>query len=633
MKDIFYFSKYLKMIQILSFKTSGKYNLYFNNIVKNPPLIKYILIIIFLFCETLNTNAQFFDNFSNSDLSSDPKWDGDAESFTVNNAEQLQLNETDAGRKFIYTASAIPDTAVWEMDILMDFSPSASNKLRVFLMWDNPDPDNGNGYYLEIGENGSADAFNFYFSDESGAVLLGTGSIGALASDPAFASFEIKRSPDGLWEFRVAYDEQSPKTEELILMHRSGTFSEEQFFIIDCLYTSSRSKSFFFDNVGIQAFVPDTQGPEVLEVTVVDPINIIIQCNEPLDEISAFNAIINIDPYLGNILSSSLINDDSGIAIVLTEPLSSGIPYSFSISGLKDKLGNEGSVYNTNFFLLSEPEPGDLIINEILFNPETGGVDYLELFNVSDKYLNINHLLIENNSRGDSEELFMEERLEPGKYICLTEDPQDIRSRFSPPDTAFIVQSDLPAFNNDTGNVTIYGALDMLILDQFNYSENMHFSELDDVNGVALERINPYGITQDPNNWFSGSSSTGYGTPGYQNSIFLNPQYVDDEVLDFEKKTFSPNQDGVDDQLIIKYNLPEVGYLTDIYIYDQYGRFCKKLVNNQLLSAQGLLFWDGLNESGEVERIGIYFIILEAHNTDGNVIKVKKPIILADYLD
>lgn len=601
--------------------------------MKNPSLIKYILIIAFIFCETLNTNAQFFDNFSNTDLSSDPKWEGDLESFTVNSKEQLQLNASEAGRKSIYTKTIIPDTAVWEMDILMDFAPSSSNKLRIYLLWNTSNPDNGSGYFLEIGENGTSDAFNFYYSQDGNAMLLGSGSAGALGEDPAYASFRIIRNPEGIWEFMVSYDDQSPRSEDLVLMHQGGNIDEEQYFIIDCLFTSSRSMAFYFDNVGVQAFIPDRQGPEVLEVTVIDPLNILIQCDETLEPDAAFNASIVISPFSGNLLSPSLVNENTGLAIRLTEPLLSGISYSFSIAGLKDLLGNEGEAFTTSFFLLSEPEPGDVIINEILFNPATGGVDYIEIYNRSTKYLNINHLIIENNTRGDVEELKVENRLEPGKYLCITEDTSIIRLRFSPPDTAVFIQSDLPAFNNDTGNITIYRPLDMVILDQFNYSEDMHFSELEDLNGVALERINPFGDTQDANNWFSGSSATNYGTPGYQNSNFLNPVFSDDEVLSFEKKTFSPNQDGVDDQLIIKYNLPENGYLVDIDIYDQYGRFCRKLINNELLSSQGLIFWDGLNGSGEIERIGIYFIILEAHNTEGNVIKVKKPIILADYLD
>jgi hypothetical protein len=145
---------------------------------------------------------------------------------------------------------------------------------------------------------------------------------------------------------------------------------------------------------------------------------------------------------------------------------------------------------------------------------------------------------------------------------------------------------------------------------------------------VSLERVSP-----DSDRWFSASSSVLFATPGYRNSVYLNPTLGGDETLSFENKTFSPNQDGSDDQLIIRYKLPDNGYLVDINIFDQYGRKIRTLANNELFTEEGFILWDGAGEGGKKLSIGIYFVVFEAYNAVGNVIASKKPAILADFFD
>ena len=153
------------------------------------------------------------------------------------------------------------------------------------------------------------------------------------------------------------------------------------------------------------------------------------------------------------------------------------------------------------------------------------------------------------------------------------------------------------------------------------------------MNGVSLERINPFSDSQAESNWFSASAAVGFATPGYQNSAFLNATLEGFDLLDFESTTFSPDQDGFEDQLVVKYLFPSTGYLVDIDIYDQKGRHIKKLVNNESLSQSGFVLWDGLNKNNELANLGIYFVVLEAFNAQGNVLRAKKLIVLAHNLE
>lgn len=596
-------------------------------------LIRYILTIFMFVCHFANSYAQLFDDFTDSNLNSDPVWEGDVTNFIVNDNSELQLNATEGEESYLFTQLNMPDSIVWEFESRLEFAPSDNNRLRVYLAINTIDLATASGYYIEMGENGSNDALNLYYLNNGTVELLASGNSAAVANDPAYARLQVIYFPDGMWTISAAYGENEPFTDEIILQHNEYDFSGNQIFQIACFYTSSRTDKFFFDNIEIKKFEFDKTGPEFLNAEIIDAQTIDIQANEALDMASAEDlSNFIIEAYTGTIVGASLINNDTGIRITLSEALQNGVNYSLQVSNVQDAFLNSSETQSFPLFIPDIALPGDLVVNEILFNPETGGVDYLEILNISDKFIDLQNLIIANTSRGEEKEIEISYFIEPNQHLCLTEDVSYVITRYETPDSANFLSTDIPAFNNDSGNVSILRPGGEVI-DAFNYSEDLHFQELDDVNGVSLERINPFGETQNSSNWFSASSSVLFGTPGYKNSIFLNPTFAEDELLDFENKTFSPNDDGMDDQLIIKYNLPDFGYLVDINIYDQGGRKVKTLINNLLLSSQGFVLWDGINDEGELSNIGIYLVAFEAFNEQGKVISTIKTAILADFLD
>jgi len=590
-------------------------------------LIRQVIIFSFLFCHSLNLQGQFLDDFSDSDLNSNPVWEGEVEEFRVNEQEMLQLDAPSGDQSQLYTQLDFPDSIQWDIEVLLDFSPSANNSLRLYLSLDELNLEQASGYYLEIGENGANDALHFYALSEGSSELIASGEMAALAAEPAFAKIRVTYFPTGQWSISTSYSEAQALSEELVFMHTGFDPSSGILFLIDCLYTSSRSDKFFFDNIGIKKYEVDREGPEVVSVELIDMMSIGIQASEKLDiDASAMPSNFEIEGFAGSITVVESINDDQGLRLLLSETLTSGI-YQVVIQGLTDVLGNLGEASSFSVFVMDEAEAGDLAVNEILFNPETGGSDYVEILNISDKFISLANLSIANLDKEDTKSIESEITLLPGEYICFTEDVDNIVSRYAPPSDAMIANGDLPAFNNDVGNVSIINNANGVLIDTYDYSEEQHFSELKDLNGVSLERVSPL-----DDKWFSASAAVGFGTPGYQNSAFLNPTLGGEDVLTFENKTFSPNQDGMDDQLVIKYSLPENGYQVDLFILDQYGRQVRSLVNNELFSKEGFVLWDGLDDTGESLEIGIYFVIIEGFNVLGDVISMKRPAILADFL-
>ncbi|GLR17801.1 hypothetical protein GCM10007940_24160 [Portibacter lacus] len=562
-------------------------------------------------------------------MNSNPVWEGDLQDFMVNDDEKLQLSAADGDQSTLYTQLNFADTIQWDFEALMDFSPSTSNRLRIYLAIDQLNIDQASGYFIEIGENGAADALNFYHLAEGIPELIASGELAALGSDPAFLKVNALYFPNGEWRISTAYIENQAVIEELVFIHDTYDFSGNQIFQLECNYTSSRSDKFFFDNIGIKKYELDKEGPIIISAEIIDATHLNIQANEKLASTSVIDlSNYTISNYSGRVTAAVLSENETAITLELDNPLNSGTTHTLTIKGISDINGNTSQSYDFDIFLIEEAIAGDLALNEILFNPETGGSDFVEIINISDKYIFLGNLELNNASKLESKPIGSDIVIKPGAYLCFTEDIQYLKDRYETPDSANFLNVDLPSFNNEDGNVQIVNSISGEIIDSYDYEESQHFQQLDDFNGVSLERISPF-----DDKWFSASSASLFATPGYQNSVFRNPNIGNEELLSFESKTFSPNQDGVDDQLIINYKLPGNGYQVDIDIYDQYGRLVRTLINNELFSEEGFVFWDGLNENGERLDIGIYFVVLEAYNEQANVVGVKKPAILADFLD
>jgi flagellar hook assembly protein FlgD len=93
---------------------------------------------------------------------------------------------------------------------------------------------------------------------------------------------------------------------------------------------------------------------------------------------------------------------------------------------------------------------------------------------------------------------------------------------------------------------------------------------------------------------------------------------------------FSPDGDGKEDFLVIRYQLQGTANRIRVKIFDARGRLVRTLANSEPAGAQGELIWDGLDDSRQALRIGIYVIYLEALNADSAVIEtLKQTIVLA----
>ncbi|MFT5183791.1 MAG: hypothetical protein ACI84C_000918 [Flavobacteriales bacterium] len=326
---------------------------------------------------------------------------------------------------------------------------------------------------------------------------------------------------------------------------------------------------------------------------------------------------------------------NQNILITLESPLEEGIIYTAILSHVADCWGNIADESATQLALAEFPEPGDFIINEIMFDPTSIGSDYVEILNRSEKHITISNWQLANVDGGfiDNFSVMTEAPfvLFSGEHMVFTEDRSSTISAYPFAEGQNIIEvENLPAMSNSDGDILLFTP-QLLESDAFHYDEDMHFELIDDVEGVSLERIDPWGETNNRSNWHSAATSQGYGTPGYLNSQDFQSPLSASEIT-IAPEVFSPDNDGLDDVVQIHYDFTEPGNIATVTIYNKNGVVIRRLVNNELLGATGSITWDGITDDNQKAPIGIYVILVETFRIDGSQEVYKESCVLAHPL-
>ncbi|NOY51686.1 MAG: lamin tail domain-containing protein [Chlorobi bacterium] len=290
------------------------------------------------------------------------------------------------------------------------------------------------------------------------------------------------------------------------------------------------------------------------------------------------------------------------------------------------------------FGVAEKPEYLDVVINEVLFNPLGEGVDFVELYNNSFKVVDLGDMKVgsvktsppnppDTSIYDISPEPYL---LLPGKYVCITSSPQAVKSQyFTENALAFVKTSPFPSLNNDKGTIMIFDE-DLLPIDYFDYSKEMHFPLLNYLDGVSLERLSFLSPTNDANNWHSAAESVGFATPAYENSQVFLPDM--DDGINIEPEIFSPDNDGHKDVVAINYSFAQAGFMLSIDIFNSSGYPIRKLVNNEYIGNSGSVFWDGTRDDNAKASVGIYIVYIQVFDLGGNRKSYKKTCVLGAKL-
>jgi hypothetical protein len=395
----------------------------------------------------------------------------------------------------------------------------------------------------------------------------------------------------------------------------------------------------------------DNTPPRPERVSVLDSLHVQLFFSEPMDSATLFSPPANY--FLETYTIAKNITPDypayRSLIVEFAQAMQPRKTYNFVVSGdILDCAGNRIINHTGNYFpigLPDYPDSNDIIINELLFNPRGSGVDYVEVFNRTEKIVDLKDLRLanwdeEHQSYTNIKELAPDGfQLLPHKYYVLTTDAAIVKKQYyvENPDNMIEIAS-MISMPNTSGNVILLRS-DLKLIDRVDYDEEMQYALLQDPEGISLERLNYDRPSNDRGNWHSAattgdnySQASDYaGTPTYKNSQFVSGNEFDGEVW-VEPEIFSPDNDGFNDVALIRYKFPEAGYQAHIVIYDAQGREIRNLMANELLGTEGSITWDGLDNDRQKARIGMYVIFVEVFNLNGDTHTYKVTVALAGRL-
>lgn len=283
----------------------------------------------------------------------------------------------------------------------------------------------------------------------------------------------------------------------------------------------------------------------------------------------------------------------------LSESLALRTQYQITITDVEDCNGNVMSPMTLSVVLPEPALPNDIVINEVLFNPRPNGADFVEIYNRSEKYINLKGWTL-------SDELIAADNniLPPFSYRVLTESISSVESNY--PTAKEAREMSMPSMPDDEGTVILKNP-DQTVIDQFAYTDSMHSSILDDAEGVSLERISP-----DEANWHSAASTAGFATPGFVNSSTRVSPDLESGAITVSPEVILPASFSQ-----IHYRFDRAGLVANVSVVDLDGRVIKRIAHNETLGTEGSFQWDGDRDDGGLVRCGYYLVWFQTFDLDG----------------
>ena len=288
---------------------------------------------------------------------------------------------------------------------------------------------------------------------------------------------------------------------------------------------------------------------------------------------------------------------DTAIHSLEFGPLISGYHYAEITLDISGDENNTNDVVGDS--ILVSYDFGDVVLNEFMTVPDSTQAEFVEL-------VTINTVQMDNWSISDnalSPKIFSFGDLAEEQFLVLAAD--SIITEFLPENGKWkIPDGGFPGLNNTSDGIYLYD-MTGIIIDSLVYTLDWGIVE-----NRSMEKYRPEFVSSDSSRWAVAVNETGQ-TPGQTNSVYYDQLSKDGQLI-LEPNPFSPDGDGFDDLLYIKYKLPFENGVISIQIFDVIGRTIAVPYWNMFTAQENILTWDGKRKNGELARIGVYIIKVKA---------------------
>ncbi len=221
--------------------------------------------------------------------------------------------------------------------------------------------------------------------------------------------------------------------------------------------------------------------------------------------------------------------------------------------------------------------PGDIIVNEIMFAPVGNEEEWIELFNTTNKYISLRGIFICDN-RSDFRWNKDNQKIKAKNFLVITRSFDSMEKYGKSGD---FIECNFPSLNNNGDCVIIKDSLGRTIT-RLEYN-----SAWGGGNGKSLERVSTDTQANDSLNWKSSNSEIG-ATPWRTNSVSQK-----DYDIKIEKLITNPEQPKPGDELSFMVQIKNIGKIsstTKIEIYETAQGKIKQIYSGgiiQLIPGEG----------------------------------------------
>ena len=577
--------------------------------------------------------SQINETFSDGNFTQNPVWTGTAENFRVNTQFQLQSQAATTSKSYLSTPSEAFEDAVWEFWVKIAYTTSSSNYASVYLTSDRADVSGDcYGYYVQIGNTN--DEISLYRQEGATKTKIIDGTDKLVDISPVEVRVKVTRDKSG----KFTLYRKLPTDVDFVMEGEEAIDNKvpgSKYFGVLYSNSSTTGNAYYFDDIQVTGNkLQDVTPPAWIKLTLVEPNKLILTFSESIDfSVAQFQ----VDNGIGNPSNQIISADKTTVELTFASDFQRGKIYTVNVLNVKDLSGNMMENSQKQIGIVEAVGYGDLVINEILFEPTAGVPEYFEIYNNSPKVMDLSKISYGTRKTDGSftpSNFFPAKTLIlPQQYLALTTNPDTIRKVFDAPDAAKIIQAaKWSALNNAGASFLITNATGDSIFDEVKYDVKWHHPMVKITAGVSLERINPSLPSQNSDSWHSAASEVHYGTPGYRNSQFreISTAEIPEKWVWIEPECFTPDNDGMDDICLIRYKTEASGFTANVLIFNSVGVKVRQLAANQLLSTDGYMTWDGRTDKGKNINPGIYMLYFEVFNAESGVRKVEKlPVVVS----
>ncbi|WP_236969455.1 hypothetical protein [Membranihabitans marinus] len=245
------------------------------------------------------------------------------------------------------------------------------------------------------------------------------------------------------------------------------------------------------------------------------------------------------------------------------------------------------------------PHRGELLVSEIMYNPHPGCPEYIELYNTTKDYLDLEEVVLQLGNQ--NQKLSLTNDMPPYGVWILTRHPEELLDCYHSAQSEAVFEYSLYTLNNLGLTMSLTNS-ENEVLDDASYGvDDIHPFWLDS-HGISLER-RLFGTADRV--WKSGYRQYGFNSASF---IPEENKRADQPELYLSTQVITPDGDGQHDRLIIYIGgRGNYGSLT-INIFDLNGKKINTLANNLPIQEGDFIIWDGRDSRYNPAPSGLYLI-------------------------